>query len=63
MCENQGKDKEVRSMWKEKGQNIIEYALMLALVVGIGSFIYTQGYGGQHFRRFQPCRKPVGRGE
>lgn len=33
-------------MWKEKGQNIIEYALMLALVVGIGSFIYTQGYGG-----------------
>lgn len=37
--------KEVRTMWKEKGQNIIEYALMLALVVGIGSFIYTQGYG------------------
>lgn len=32
-------------MWKEKGQNIIEYALMLALVVGIGNFIYTQGYG------------------
>ena len=32
-------------MWKEKRQNIIEYALMLALVVGIGSFIYTQGYG------------------
>lgn len=32
-------------MRKEKGQNIIEYALMLALVVGIGSFIYTQGYG------------------
>ena len=32
-------------MWKEKGQNIIEYVLMLALVVGIGSFIYTQGYG------------------
>lgn len=32
-------------MWKEKGQNIIEYALMLALVIGIGSFIYTQGYG------------------
>jgi len=24
---------------------LIEYALMLALVVGIGSFIYTQGYG------------------
>lgn len=45
MCENQGKDKEVRTMWKKKGQNIIEYALMLALVVGIGSFIYTQGYG------------------
>lgn len=32
-------------MRKEKEQNIIEYALMLALVVGIGSFIYTQGYG------------------
>lgn len=32
-------------MWKEKGQNIIKYALMLVLVVGIGSFIYTQGYG------------------
>ena len=32
-------------MWKKKGQNIIEYVLMLALVVGIGSFIYTQGYG------------------
>lgn len=32
-------------MRKQKGQNIIEYALMLALVVGIGSFIYTQGYG------------------
>ncbi|WP_444196008.1 Flp family type IVb pilin [Dialister succinatiphilus] len=45
MYENQGKDKAVRTMWKEKGQNIIEYALMLALVVGIGSFIYTQGYG------------------
>lgn len=43
--ENQGKDKEVRTMWKKKGQNIIEYALMLALVVGIGSFIYIQGYG------------------
>lgn len=32
-------------MRKQKGQNLIEYALMLALVVGIGSFIYTQGYG------------------
>jgi len=30
---------------KQKGQDLIEYALMLALVVGIGSFIYTQGYG------------------
>lgn len=26
-------------------QDMIEYALMLALVVGIGGFIYTQGYG------------------
>lgn len=32
-------------MRKQKGQDLIEYALMLALVVGIGSFIYTQGYG------------------
>lgn len=32
-------------MKKQKGQELIEYALMLALVVGIGGFIYTQGYG------------------
>lgn len=32
-------------MRKQKGQDIIEYALMLALVVGIGGFIYTEGYG------------------
>lgn len=32
-------------MRKQKGQDMIEYALMLALVVGIGGFIYTQGYG------------------
>lgn len=32
-------------MKKQKGQDLIEYALMLALVVGIGGFIYTQGYG------------------
>ena len=32
-------------MKKQKKQDLIEYALMLALVVGIGSFIYTQGYG------------------
>lgn len=38
-------DKEVRKMKKQKGQDLIEYALMLALVVGIGGFIYTQGYG------------------
>lgn len=37
--------KEVRKVRKQKGQDLIEYALMLALVVGIGSFIYTQGYG------------------
>lgn len=37
--------KEVRKVRKQKGQNLIEYALMLALVVGIGGFIYTQGYG------------------
>lgn len=32
-------------MRKEKGQDIIEYALMLAVVVGIGFGIYS--YGGQ----------------
>lgn len=32
-------------MKKQKGQDFVEYALMLALVVGIGGFIYTQGYG------------------
>lgn len=32
-------------MKKQKGQDLIEYALMLALVVGIGGFIYTQGHG------------------
>ena len=32
-------------MWRQKGQDMIEYALMLALVIGIGGFIYTQGYG------------------
>ena len=32
-------------MQKEKGQDIIEYALMLAVVVGIGFGIYS--YGGQ----------------
>lgn len=32
-------------MRNQKGQDMIEYALMLALVVGIGGFIYTQGYG------------------
>lgn len=32
-------------MQKEKGQDIIEYALMLAMVVGIGFGIYS--YGGQ----------------
>lgn len=32
-------------MKKQKGQDLIEYALMLALVVGIGGFIYTRGYG------------------
>ena len=32
-------------MKKQEKQDLIEYALMLALVVGIGGFIYTQGYG------------------
>ena len=27
---------------KEKGQNLVEYALLLAIVVGIGGFIYSQ---------------------
>ena len=32
--------------WKkmaEKGQDLVEYALLLAIVVGIGGFIYSQG--------------------
>lgn len=33
-------------IWKkmaEKGQDLVEYALLLAIVVGIGGFIYSQG--------------------
>ena len=33
-------------MRKEKGQDIIEYALMLAMVVGIGFGIYSYGGSG-----------------
>lgn len=38
--------KEFRALWQckyfgEKGQNLIEYALLLAIVVGIGYLIYT----------------------
>ena len=38
--------KEFRALWQckyfgEKGQDLIEYALLLAIVVGIGYLIYT----------------------
>ena len=38
--------KEFRELWQckyfgEKGQDLIEYALLLAIVVGIGYLIYT----------------------
>ena len=32
---------------RSKGQNIIEYALMLAIIVGIGFLIYSQNNFGQ----------------
>lgn len=28
----------------KKGQNLIEYAILLALIVGIGIFMYTHSY-------------------
>ena len=44
--------------WKkmaEKGQDLVEYALLLAIVVGIGGFIYSQGglvgFHQEHFRK------------
>lgn len=30
-------------MWKKKGQGIVEYALILAFVVGIGGVLFTNG--------------------
>ena len=33
----------VRPVLGEKGQDMVEYALMLALIVGIGWLIYQQG--------------------
>lgn len=30
-------------MWKQKGQGIIEYALILAFVVGIGGVLFANG--------------------
>lgn len=57
-------------MWRQKGQDMIEYALMLALVVGIGGFIYTQGYGDNISAVFnnagsllEQVNKKSGRGE
>lgn len=33
----------VRPVLSEKGQDMVEYALMLAIIVGIGWLIYQQG--------------------
>ncbi len=33
----------LRPYFREKAQNVIEYALILAIVVGIGYLIYSQG--------------------
>lgn len=33
----------VRPVFGEKGQDMVEYALMLAIIVGIGWLIYQQG--------------------
>ena len=30
---------------RNKGQNLIEYAILLALIVGIGAFIYMNSSG------------------
>ena len=30
-------------MWKKKGQGIVEYALILAFVVGIGGVLFANG--------------------
>ena len=34
----------VRPVLGEKGQDMVEYALMLAIIVGIGWLIYQQGH-------------------
>ena len=36
-------DDYVRPVLGEKGQDMVEYALMLAIIVGIGWLIYQQG--------------------
>lgn len=36
--------------FREKGQNLIEYALLLAIIVGIGFLIYRQGLMGDSIR-------------
>lgn len=34
-----------RTAVRNKGQNLIEYAILLALIVGIGAFIYMNSSG------------------
>lgn len=36
--------------FREKGQNLIEYALLLAIIVGIGFLIYQQSFMGDSIR-------------
>lgn len=52
-------------MRRQKGQDIIEYALMLAIIVGIGGWIYNAGASGSltrvHQFRLQQRQRSPGR--
>lgn len=41
----------VRPVLGEKGQDMVEYALMLAIIVGIGWLIYQQGQLGDSIKQ------------
>lgn len=47
-------------MWKQKGQGIVEYALILAFIVGIGGRALCQWELGKlHPLCFQQCQYPA----